>query len=149
MTALAVRDAVERATAYPHAIASFLDADGYPVTVAAPFTADVHTGAIDIGPLAATVVPAAGADVCVTFSHVRPQPGVGYDERRYVNVWGSAEIADGRLRVVGTRASGWDEAEVPFFEYAERNVATAHRYFDDVGAHPRLSRWWTFFLATR
>ncbi|MFM7224794.1 MAG: prenyltransferase [Actinomycetota bacterium] len=149
MTTLTIRDAVERAATYPHAIASFVDADGYPMTVAGPFTADAETGAIEVGPFDATVLPATGAEVCVTFSHVRPQPGIGYDERRYVNIWGGAEIAGDRLRVTGVRAAGWDEAEVPFFEYAERSVPEAHRYFAEVGARPTLSRWWTFFLAVR
>jgi len=149
MTTLTIRDAVERAGAYPHAIASFVDGNGYPMTVAGPFTADPETGAIEVGPIAAGALPAAGAEVCVTFSHVRPQPGVGYDERRYVNVWGPAELVGDRLRVVGTKAAGWDEQEVPFFEYAERSVPEAHRYFAEVGARPTLSRWWTFFLAVR
>ena len=62
------------------------------------------------------------AEVCVTFSHIRPQPGIGYDERRYINLWGPAEAAGDRLTVPAARASGWDEADIPFFEYAERSV---------------------------
>jgi len=149
MSTLTIPEAVRRAGDYPHAIASYVDADGYPMTVAAPFTADPATGRVAVGPLAAPVLPAPGTEVCVTFSHVRPQPGVGYDERRYVNIWGAAEVEGDRLSVTGTRAAGWDEAEVPFFEYAERSVPEAHRYFAEVGARPTLSRWWTFFLAVR
>ena len=139
MSALTVTEAARRAVGYPHAIVSYVDSDGYPMSVAASFTADPESGRVDIGPLAAAVMPAPGSEVCVTFSHVRPQPGVGYDERRYVNIWGAAEPVGDRLHVAGARASGWDEAEVPFFEYAERSVPEAHRYFAEVGARPTLS----------
>jgi 1,4-dihydroxy-2-naphthoate octaprenyltransferase len=85
----------------------------------------------------------------LTFSHIRPQPGVGYDERRYINLWGRSLPAGDGLRIAVRRATGWDEADVPFFEYAERGVSEGRTYLDDVGARPRLSPWWTFFLATR
>ena len=31
-----------------------------------------------------------GTTVSLTGSHIRPQPGFGYDERRHVTVWGTA-----------------------------------------------------------
>ena len=34
-------------------------------------------------------------DVSLTGSHIRPQPGYGYDERRHVTVWGAADASDG------------------------------------------------------
>ena len=81
-------------------------------------------------------LPADGTEVCLTVSHIRPQPGIGYDERRYVNLWGPAHV-DGRiLSVTVEQASGWDEADVPFFEYAERSVPVAHDYFAEVGGKP-------------
>ena len=39
-----------------------------------------------------------------SFSHIRPQPGIGYDERRYVSLWGRLQRRDGRL--VLARPSG-------------------------------------------
>jgi 1,4-dihydroxy-2-naphthoate octaprenyltransferase len=53
------------------------------------------------------------------------------------------------VHVRPTRATGWDEAETPFFEYAERNVAVGRDYLDKAGARPHLSAFWTVFLATR
>jgi 1,4-dihydroxy-2-naphthoate octaprenyltransferase len=149
MAKLELPTALRRAEGYSHAIVSFVDADGYPVSVAAGFTTDPEHATLDLGPLAPEARPPSGAEVCVTFSHIRPQSGVGYDERRYINLWGPAEPAGDRLQVRAARATGWDEADVPFFEYAERSVPVAHEYLDDVGGKPRLSRWWTFFLATR
>jgi 1,4-dihydroxy-2-naphthoate octaprenyltransferase len=94
-------------------------------------------------------LPADGAEVGLLFSHIRPQPGIGYDERRYVNAWGAAAVRGDRVIVRVDTATGWDEAEVPFFEYAERTLPEAKRYMAEVGASPRLSPFWTFFLTTR
>jgi 1,4-dihydroxy-2-naphthoate octaprenyltransferase len=149
MTALAPVEAVEKATGYGHAVLSFLDADGYPVSVAGNFLTDTVAATVVVGPLDASMLPAEGQEVGLIFSHIRPQPGIGYDERRYVNAWGSARIEDGRVRVQVERATGWDEQEVPFFEYAERTVGEAKAYMGELGQRPRLSAWWTFFLTTR
>jgi 1,4-dihydroxy-2-naphthoate octaprenyltransferase len=103
-----------------------------------------------VGPLDDAALPAEGQEVGLLFSHIRPQPGIGYDERRYVNAWGTASVrSDRRLTVTVDTATGWDEQEMPFFEYAERTVPEAHRYMGELGVRPRLSRWWTFFLTTR
>ena len=147
--ALAPIAAVERARTYTHAIVSWVDDDGYPTTVAGDFTTDAAAAAVEVGPIDSASLPPGGREVCVTFSHIRPQPGMGYDERRYVNLWGDAIVTGSTLRVVATRTAGWDEGDVPFMEYAERSVPEAHAYFDAVGGAPRLSAWWKFFLATR
>lgn len=149
MSALAPTLAVEKAGGYSHAVVSFLDPSGYPMTVAGDFTADVDTASIEVGPISPASLPPNGQEVGVLFSHIHPQPGIGYDERRYVNAWGRAVVRGDRLRVVVERATGWDEAEVPFFEYAERTLPEAKSYMDELGAKPRLSLWWTFFLTTR
>ena len=149
MTQLAPTVAVDKAKGYTHAVVSFLDTDGYPMTVAGDFTADVDAHMLEIGPVDSACQPPNGQEVGVLFSHIRPQPGIGYDERRYVNVWGTAQVHGDRVRVVVERATGWDEAEVPFFEYAERTLPEAKSYMAELGAKPRLSVWWTFFLTTR
>ena len=149
MTTLAPVVAVDKAAGYTHAVVSFLDGDGYPMTVAGDFTADIDAHTIEVGPIDSSTLPADGQEVGVLFSHIRPQPGIGYDERRYVNVWGAARRTPTGLRVTVERATGWDEAEVPFFEYAERTLPEAKSYMAELGAKPRLSVWWTFFLTTR
>jgi 1,4-dihydroxy-2-naphthoate octaprenyltransferase len=148
MGALAVAEAVTRARTYPHGVVSWVGADGYPVTIAAPH-ADDPDGELVLGPLPARQLPSKGTEVGIIFSHIRPQPGFGYDERRYVNVWGPSQAKGGLLRVKPTRATGWDEVETPFFEYAERNVARGRDYLEKAGARPHLSAFWTVFLATR
>ncbi len=148
MARLEATEAVRRAAGYGHAVLSWIEADGYPVSVAGSFAAAGTS--VEVGPVAAELLPAHGQEVCVTFSHIRPQPGVGYDQRRYVNLWGAAEVSEGgHVRVVVERASGWDEADTPFVEYAERNVGAGLSYLSEMGARPRLSAFWRFFLATR
>ncbi|MBW3536414.1 MAG: prenyltransferase [Actinobacteria bacterium] len=149
MTTLTTREAVTRARGYRQAVLSWVGADGYPMSVSGSFRTDATAGTVVVGPLPTSSRPPAGQEVCVTFSHIRPQRGVGYDERRYINLWGPATHDGGSVRVVADRASGWDEAEVPFFEYAERNVPRARSYMENLGAQLRLSPFWKFFLATR
>lgn len=149
MSKLELTTAIARAEGYSHAVVSFVGRDGYPTSVAGEFRTDAQHATLDIGPLAPEMLPEAGSEVCITFSHIRPQSGIGYDERRYINVWGPAQPDGDRLSVTAVRATGWDEADIPFFEYAERSVPAAHDYLEEVGGRPHLSKWWTFFLATR
>jgi 1,4-dihydroxy-2-naphthoate octaprenyltransferase len=101
------------------------------------------------------VQPPEGEQVSVVFSHIRPQPGIGYDERRYVSLWGTLRSRDGELELTPERELHWDEEEVPFFEYSERSVPQAMRYFERVSAEtgrevrPKLSPGWLFLRATR
>ncbi|HEY7524965.1 MAG TPA: prenyltransferase [Candidatus Limnocylindrales bacterium] len=155
--ALSARDGLARLAGYPYAILTWVNGDGYPVSVA------IHA-AIDIGAGSAAFTGPAGLtlptdrDVSLTGSHIRPQPGFGYDERRHVTVWGrvAADPAGlDRFILRGTRAWGWDEAETPFFEYSERAVGQSRRYFDALTAErgtpvrPRLSFGWLTLRATR
>lgn len=157
---LDARAGLRKLAAYPFHIASWVDDAGYPVSVAV--NADV-----DAGGVTATFAAPAGLavptdrEVSLTGSHIRPQPGYGYDERRHVTVWG--RVAPGIrpdsmapvLTLIGRSAWGWDEAEVPFFEYSERSVPRSRRYFDALSAErgtpvkPRLSLGWLTLRATR
>jgi 1,4-dihydroxy-2-naphthoate octaprenyltransferase len=154
--ALDARQGLAKLATYPYQILTFVDADGYPVSVAVEAVVDDAGLSASFAPPARLAIPA-DADVSLTGSHIRPQPGYGYDERRHVTVWGRATLApDGRsVSIAGTRAWGWDEAEVPFFEYSERSVGQSRRYFDALSAErgtpvkPRLSLGWLTIRATR
>jgi 1,4-dihydroxy-2-naphthoate octaprenyltransferase len=149
MAKLEVADAITRAQTYPHGVLAYVGPDGYPVNIGVEFTGSATDAVIDVGALHEDHRPSDGQEVELTFSHIRPQPGVGYDERRYVNLWGPATLVGDGLRVTVRQASGWDEAHTPFFEYAERGVPAGRNYMDELGARPRLSGLWTVFLATR
>jgi 1,4-dihydroxy-2-naphthoate octaprenyltransferase len=73
-----------------------------------------------------------------------------------VTVWGPVTAsADGSLRFEGRTAWGWDEAEVPFFEYSERSLPQSRKYFDALSAErgtpvkPRLSFGFLTLRTTR
>ena len=153
---VSVREGLEKLASYPFQVLSFVDADGYPVSVALEATIDPGHGSAVFRAPAGVPVPT-DRDVSLTGSHIRPQPGYGYDERRHVTVWGRATPSrDGTsLTFAADRAWGWDEAEVPFFEYSERSTGQSRKYFDTLSAErgtpvkPRLSPGWLALRATR
>ncbi len=145
-----------RLVGFPFALLTWVGSDGFPMSAA------VTLDSIDAPAGIASFVPPAGLDiptdseVSLTGSHIRPQPGMGYDERRHVTVWGRATAAGGgSMTFQGESAWGWDEAEIPFPEYLERTVGQSRRYLADVSretgrsVRPQLSRGWLFLRATR
>jgi 1,4-dihydroxy-2-naphthoate octaprenyltransferase len=154
--ALDVRQGLDKLASYPFAILTFVDEAGYPVSVAVPAAIDGPAGTATFDAPAGLTVPS-GVDISLTGSHIRPQPGYGYDERRHVTVWGRATGADttGRLTFTASRAWGWDEAEVPFFEYSERSIGQSKKYFDALSVErgtpvkPKLSFGWLALRTTR
>jgi 1,4-dihydroxy-2-naphthoate polyprenyltransferase len=148
-------DGLVRLSGYPHHVLSVVDSEGYPLNVAVVAEIDPDTRSATFAAPAGIAVPT-DRPISLTGSHIRPQPGYGYDERRHVTVWGSvAPAADGRLTLTADRAWGWDEAEVPFFEYSERSIGQSRRYFDALSAErgtpvrPRLSFGWLTLRTTR
>ncbi len=131
---------------FPFALLTWVERDGFPMSAAVSLeSVDAVNGTATFDPPAGLEVPA-GAQLSLTGSHIRPQPGVGYDERRHVTVWGRATADErGRLALRAERAWGWDEAEIPFPEYVERTVGQSRRYLTRVSSdagrviRPRLS----------
>jgi len=141
---------------FGHAVIAFVDEDGYPLSVATEFRADPGRGVVVLNAIAGdTVQPPEEERVNVVFSHIRPQPGIGYDERRYVSLWGAVRRTEGALEFEPDRVQQWDEQEMSFFEFSERGVPQARRYLDQVSTEtgrtvkPRLSFGWLFLRATR
>ena len=123
------------------------------MAVAAAFRHDAERGVVELDEF--HPAPAEGSQVNVVFSHIRPQPGSGYDERRYVQLWGPLMRSGSGYEVLPERTQGWDEEDLPFFEYAERGVPRAMRYMDALSretgraVRPRLAPGWLFLRATR
>jgi len=145
---------LEKLTTYPFTVLSWVDDEGDPVNVAIEAEIDPAAGSARFAPPAGLRVPL-DREIGLTGSHIRPQPGYGYDERRHVTVWGRPTIDGDRLGLRPTDAWGWDEQEIPFFEYSERSVGRARRYFDALSAErgtpvrPRLALGWLTLRATR
>jgi 1,4-dihydroxy-2-naphthoate octaprenyltransferase len=142
---------------YPYVVVSWVDDRGYPLSVATDFETDAARGVVILrAPAGATVAIPTDRTVNVCGSHIRPKPGEGYDERRYLQLWGEAAApVDERVEFTPASAWGWDEAEVPFFEYSERSVPQSRRYLAALSAEkgrtirPRLSLGWLFLRTTR
>jgi 1,4-dihydroxy-2-naphthoate polyprenyltransferase len=140
---------------YTHAVIAYVDADGYPMSVASGFHVDPEREVVTLEAVSADVQPPETERVNVVFSHIRPQPGIGYDERRYVSLWGPIRRTDDGLEFSPERVQHWDEEEMTFFEYSERGVPQAHRYLEQVSAEqgrrvrPKLAFGWLFLRATR
>jgi 1,4-dihydroxy-2-naphthoate octaprenyltransferase len=157
VAAFDARIGLAKLEAFPFALLTWVDAEGFPMSAA------VNLVAIDAeGTTAAFTMPAglaipSEAEISLTGSHIRPQPGVGYDERRHVTVWGrlAPESTAARATMRADRAWGWDESEIPFPEYVERQVGQSQRYYGRLSAElgrivrPRLSRGWLVLRATR
>jgi 1,4-dihydroxy-2-naphthoate octaprenyltransferase len=140
---------------FGHAVIAYVGEDGYPMSVATDFRVDAQRGVVQLQAVAGEAQPPAGDGVNVVFSHIRPQPGIGYDERRYVSLWGPLRTTDGGLEFTPDRIQHWDEEEMTFFEYSERSVPQAHHYLDRIWAEtgrdvrPKLSFGWLFLRTTR
>ena len=140
---------------FSHAVIAFVDADGYPMSVASEFRVDAGRQVVVLHAVAGDAQPPEDERVNVVFSHIRPQPGIGYDERRYVSLWGPLRRTEGGLEFSPERVQHWDEQEMTFFEYSERGVPQAHRYLEQVSAEqgrevrPKLAFGWLFLRATR
>ena len=148
-------EGLRRLSSFPFALLTWVDGGGYPMSAAVNARIDPEHGPVTFDAPAGLDIPL-GPEISLTGSHIRPQPGVGYDERRHVTVWGHAgRGTDGRLTFVPTAAWGWDEASIPFPEYVERQVGQSRRYLARVSAEtgrlvrPRLSLGWLTLRATR
>jgi 1,4-dihydroxy-2-naphthoate octaprenyltransferase len=150
-----VRAGLSKLAGYPHHVLTWVADDGYPMSVAVEAVMTPGSGEAEVRAPAGLTVPV-DRELSLTGSHIRPQPGYGYDERRHVTVWGRvARAAGDRLTIAAGKAWGWDEQEVPFFEYSERSLVQSRQYFDALSRErgtpvkPRLSAGWLFLRTTR
>lgn len=144
-------DDLERS--FSHAVLAWVGDDGYPMSVASRFS--VSRGRVVLHEIGAVVSPPSDREVNVIFSHIRPRPGEGYDERRYISTWGRLRRSGATVEFTPDDAYRWDEKETPFFQYSELTVPQAHRFLEELSARrgtpvkPKLSAGWLFLRATR
>jgi 1,4-dihydroxy-2-naphthoate octaprenyltransferase len=139
---------------FSHAVLVVADAEGYPLSVATSFK--VVDGTVDIAPV--STGPSVIRDTTharLVFSHIRPYPGVGYDQRRYIELSGALSVASPAWRFSPAAARGWDEQELSFPELVQRALPQGRRYLAALSAErgrevkPQMGLGWRFFLATR
>jgi len=147
-------DALSRLTGYSHAVLVVPDEEGYPLSVATSFM--VIDGTVEVAPAStgpSVVRDTVGAQLVV--SHIRPYPGVGYDQRRYIELSGTLSVGGPEWRFKPQTARGWDEQELSFPELCQRALPQARRYLAALSTErgrevkPQMSTGWRFFLATR
>jgi 1,4-dihydroxy-2-naphthoate octaprenyltransferase len=151
------RVALGKLAGYPYTTVFWCDDEGGPISVpVTDFVVEEERGRVSLAPIAgqSARVPR-DREVGLISGHIRRQPGIGYDERRYVELWGRVRDTRERLVFEPMDAWGWDETELPFPEYSERGVQQAIRYFGGLSAQvgrevrPRLQAGWLLFRATR
>jgi 1,4-dihydroxy-2-naphthoate octaprenyltransferase len=148
-----VNDALLKLGDYAHAVLVVPD-DGYPLSVATSFK--VIDGAVEVTPVSTgPSVIRDTANARLVFSHIRPYPGVGYDQRRYIELSGALSVRQPTWRFAPSSARGWDEQELSFPELVQRALPQGRRYLAALSAErgrevkPQMGLGWRFFLATR
>ena len=155
--ALDAREGLEKLATYPYQILTFVDADGYPVSVAVE--RDLRSGRER--PRRSRRRPAfrsrptpKSASRARTSGRSRATATTSAATSRSGGRRSSRPMAES-VSIAASRAWGWDEAEVPFFEYSERSVGQSRKYFDALSAErgtpvkPRLSLGWLVLRTTR
>ena len=147
-------DALGRLPGFSHAVLIVPGDEGYPLSVATSFR--VVDGSVEVTP--ASTGPTVVRDTVearLVVSHIRPYPGVGYDQRRYIELSGALYVGGPAWRFSPRAARGWDEQDLSFPELCQRALPQARRYLAALSTErgrevkPQMSVGWRFFLATR
>ncbi len=92
-------DALSRLPGFSHAVLVVADEEGYPLSVATSFR--VIDGTVEVTPASTGPSPVRDSvDARLVVSHIRPYPGVGYDQRRYIELSGALAVGGPAWRAV-------------------------------------------------
>lgn len=149
-----VDEALRQLARFPHTVLIALDTRGYPLAVATQF--QVRDTVLVLTPVKAGLESLHDTPHAqLVFSHIRPLPDYGYDERAYIALTGSLTTGTDSWTFTPRRARGWDEQTLPFFEFCERALPQARRYMQALSRErgepvaPRMGWGWKLFNATR
>ena len=149
-----VADALQRLPTFSHAVLVVRDDGDYPLSAATSFK--VVDGSVELAPIKTGESRIRDTvEARLVFSHIRPYPGVGYDQRRYLELGGTLNAGSTTWRFLPRSARGWDEQELSFPELCQRALPQARRYLAELSVErglevrPRMGLGWRFFLATR
>lgn len=149
-----VDEALQQLDRFPFAVLITLDSRSYPLAVATQYR--VEDGVISLTPVQTGPESIDSSENAqLVFSHIRPLPGYGYDERAYIELTGSLGVGESAWTFTPRRARGWDEQTLPFLELCERAIPQARRYLAALSRErgtrvvPQMGWGWKLLNATR
>ncbi len=120
----------DRLARFRYAIISLVGKDGYPWSTATDFEITGDKKILLKKPV--TQFPLAGRKVSVLFNHISAIPTGGYNERRYMLIWGKLNEQDGKLKLNPESLTEWDEKILPFPELCARAAPQGQKYLESL-----------------
>jgi len=120
---------VDRLSAFRYGIITWIDKDGFPVSVATDFVLSENGEILLKKP---GTFPSPNSRVGVLFNHITGIPTGGYTDRRYMLVWGKVSEDRGFLKLHPEELSEWDEKILPFDKLCAAAVPQGKRYLESL-----------------
>ncbi len=128
MTASELVDIV-RLSSFRYGIVTWIDRDGFPVSVATDFLLSGNGGSLLKKP---RIWPRPLSLVGVLCNHITGIPTGGYTDRRYMLVWGKLSEDKGYLKLHPEELSEWDEKILPFDKLCAQAVPQGKKYLESL-----------------
>ncbi len=123
---------LKRLANFPYAVITLVDHDGFPFSVATDYQISPEGEILLKKPGSPPDIR--GRKVGVLFNSITAVPTVGYNERRYMLVWGTTSEEHGMLKLNPERVSEWDEKILPFDQLCARAAPQGAKYLASVQA---------------
>jgi len=128
----------------------FVDEDGFPVA----YAVDVDISH-EIRIKAPNYLNIKDKEINLVFNHITEIPTGGYTDRRYIVIKGKIQDIEGNLVLKPTKYYNWDEKQLPFVSYCEKNVNRAKEYLEKLSKlkgkpiKPKIGGFWLVFKTLR
>jgi hypothetical protein len=123
---------LKRLANFRYAVITHIDHDGFPFSVATNFQISPKGEILLKKPGSPSNLQ--GKKVGVLFNSITAVPTVGYNERRYMLVWGTTSDHQGMLKLNPERLSEWDEKILPFDQLCARAAPQGAKYLASLQA---------------
>ncbi len=123
---------LKRLANFPYAVITLVDHDGFPFSVATDYQISQKGEILLKKP--GSRPDLRGRKVGVLFNSITAVPTVGYNERRYMLIWGTTSEEQGMLKLNPERVSEWDEKILPFDQLCARAAPQGAKYLASVQA---------------
>jgi 1,4-dihydroxy-2-naphthoate octaprenyltransferase len=128
----------------------FIDEDGFPIA----YAVDVEISH-EIIIKTPKYLNIKDKEVNLVFNHITEIPSGGYTDRRYIVIRGKVQDIEGNLVLKPTKYYNWDEKQLPFVSYCEKNVNRAKEYLEKLSKlkgkpiKPKIGVFWFVFKTLR